>query len=133
MPTSAITIHDLTFSWPDSTPCLDAADAAWGPGLHGIIGPNGSGKTTLVRLITGDLTPAVGAVSAPTPIHVMPQDLGVRAEARVAEVLGAAGTLDALEAVIAGAPTPPCTSASARTGTSRSASRAPWPAPDCPG
>lgn len=102
MPASAITIHDLTFSWPDSTPCLAAADAAWGPGLHGIIGPNGSGKTTLVRLITGDLTPAAGAVSAPAPIHVMPQDLGLRAEARVAEVLGAAETLDALEAVIAG-------------------------------
>lgn len=102
MPASAITIHDLTFSWPDSTPCLAAADAAWGPGLHGIIGPNGSGKTTLVRLITGDLTPAAGAVSAPAPIPVMPQDLGLRAEARVAEVLGAAETLDALEAVIAG-------------------------------
>ncbi|SQC30177.1 hemin importer ATP-binding subunit [Rothia kristinae] len=67
MPASAIAIHDLTFSGRIPPPASTPADAAWGPGLHGIIGPNGSGKTTLVRLITGDLTPAVGAVSAPPP------------------------------------------------------------------
>lgn len=102
MSTSPITLEDISLTWEDGTPCLSDASAVFGPGLHGIIGPNGTGKTTLLRLITGELAPSSGTVSAPERTCILPQDLGLRTEATLAELLGIDDVLNAVERITAG-------------------------------
>lgn len=100
MPT--ITFTDVSFTWPDGTSCLAPFSLSLDAGLHGIIGPNGAGKTTLARLVTGDLRPSTGTISVPRPLCALAQDLGLRPEATVADLLGIAETLDALDAIARG-------------------------------
>lgn len=100
MPT--ITFTDVSFTWPDGTACLAPFSLSLDAGLHGIIGPNGTGKTTLARLVTGDLRPSTGTVSVPRPLCALAQDLGLRPDATVADILGITETLDALEAIAQG-------------------------------
>lgn len=100
MPT--ITFTDVSFTWPDGTACLAPFSLSLDDGLHGVIGPNGTGKTTLARLVTGDLRPDTGTISVPEPLCALAQDLGVRPEATVADLLGITKTLDALDAIARG-------------------------------
>jgi iron complex transport system ATP-binding protein len=52
----------VSFAYGDRT-VLRAVNVAVAPGeIVGVIGPNGSGKTTLVRLLSGVIAPAAGAV-----------------------------------------------------------------------
>src|SRR5690349_17178952 len=41
---------------------------------YGLTGPNGAGKSTFMKLLTGDLTPQKGTVSAPDKLGVLRQD-----------------------------------------------------------
>lgn len=97
-----ISVSGVEFSWPDGTPCLTGVTAHYGPGLHGLIGSNGSGKSTLVRIITGDLVPALGSVEAPTRLSVLRQDLGLATASTVADLLGISPVLTAIDAVAHG-------------------------------
>lgn len=99
MSISPILLDDIALTWADGSPCLTRASAAFGPGLHGIIGANGTGKTTLIRLITGNLTPDSGQVTAPSRISVLKQDLGLHTEASLAQILGVDATWDALQRI----------------------------------
>ena len=41
---------------------------------YGLTGPNGAGKSTFMKLLTGELPPQRGTVSAPTKLGVLRQD-----------------------------------------------------------
>lgn len=74
----AVSLHDVRFAYPGSTPVLDIADLRVVRGervfLHG---PSGSGKTTLLGLLAGVLPPSAGK------LLVLGQDLGaMRSAAR---------------------------------------------------
>lgn len=98
----AVVLADATFTWPDGTPALTSLTAAFGTGRTGLIGANGAGKSTLLRLIAGELTPTSGTVSARGRVGYLPQQLALRTEASLADLLGVGEHLAALHALEAG-------------------------------
>ncbi|MDI5982435.1 ABC-F family ATP-binding cassette domain-containing protein [Amycolatopsis magusensis] len=92
----------LSFSWPDDTPVFDRLSFSLPGGRTGLVAPNGAGKSTLLKLIAGELRPAAGNVSVDGLLGYLPQDLPLTGELSVAEVLGVADALRALEAIESG-------------------------------
>ena len=99
---SFATVTDLRFAWPDGTVVFDGLELAVGPGRHGLVGRNGSGKSTLLRLLAGQLAPQRGSVRCAGTVGYLPQDLTLRVDARVDEVLGIADVRRALRALESG-------------------------------
>ena len=70
--------------------------------IFGIIGLSGAGKSTLLRLIAGELRPRSGSVQVSGTLGYLPQNLPFAEELTVAEVLGVAPVIAALDAVESG-------------------------------
>ncbi|AXE39125.1 ABC-F family ATP-binding cassette domain-containing protein [Acidipropionibacterium virtanenii] len=98
----AVTLADLSFTWPDGAPAISHLSATFTVGRTGLIGDNGTGKTTLLRLIAGDLAPTAGTVSVTGRVGYLPQHLTLRTGATVAELLGVDQHLTALRAIESG-------------------------------
>ncbi|MFE3878176.1 ABC-F family ATP-binding cassette domain-containing protein [Kitasatospora sp. NPDC059146] len=92
----------LSFSWPDDTPVFHDLSFSVGTGRTGLVAPNGSGKSTLLKLIAGQLRPSTGSVTINGTAAYLPQDLPLTAGLTVAEVLGVAGVIRAIDAVESG-------------------------------
>ncbi|WP_106816403.1 ABC-F family ATP-binding cassette domain-containing protein [Microbacterium timonense] len=99
---SAITLRDLTFEWPDGTVALAGVTGTFGDGRTGLIGPNGAGKSTLLRLIAGDLQPTAGHIQTSGQVGYLPQNLTLRRDVTIAELLGIRVILDAMKAIESG-------------------------------
>ena len=102
MSEARIRVSNLVFHWPDGTPVLDGLSFALGPSRTGLVAPNGAGKSTLLRLLAGELRPLSGQVEVQGRVAWLPQHLSMDGNASVAEVLGIAAKLRALEAILAG-------------------------------
>ncbi|MEV6740740.1 ribosomal protection-like ABC-F family protein [Streptomyces sp. NPDC051104] len=102
MSDAAIVSSNLSFAWPDDTPVFDDLSFAVAPGRTGLVAPNGSGKSTLLKLIAGELKPATGSVSVSGTLGYLPQSLPLTGNLTVAEVLGVAEVIRALDAVESG-------------------------------
>lgn len=99
--TAAVSVADVTFTWPDGSTVLDGLTASFGAHRTGLIGRNGTGKTTLLRLIAGELTPTSGTITTTGAVGHLPQ--GRRRDGgTVADVLDITGVLVARAAVEAG-------------------------------
>jgi len=74
---------------PDGRVLLDDISFRVGDGVvAALIGPNGAGKSTIVRLLTGEMPPQSGSVSASRGLGVMPQFVGgIRDETTVRDLL----------------------------------------------
>jgi ATPase subunit of ABC transporter with duplicated ATPase domains len=92
----------LSFSWPDGTPVFQDLSFTVGGGRTGLVAPNGAGKSTLLRLVAGDLRPGGGTVSVDGVVGYLPQTLPFAGELTVAEVLGIAAVIKALDAIESG-------------------------------
>ncbi|MFS0866325.1 ABC-F family ATP-binding cassette domain-containing protein [Microbacterium sp. 179-B 1A2 NHS] len=102
MPTTlvpAVVLDRLTFTWPDGTAALRDVTGAFGAGRTGLVGRNGSGKSTLLRLIAGTLEPTSGAITRAGRVDLLPQQLTLDTDRRIADVLGIAAVLDAVRAI----------------------------------
>ncbi|MEU6643471.1 ABC-F family ATP-binding cassette domain-containing protein [Saccharomonospora sp. NPDC046836] len=97
-----IVCSNLSFSWPDDTPVFADLSFTVPGGRTGLVAPNGAGKSTLLRLIAGELPPADGNVTSAGVLGYLPQNLPLTGELTVAEVLGIAPVLAAIEAVESG-------------------------------
>ena len=97
-----IICSNLSFSWPDDTPVFQDLSFTVGGGRTGLVAPNGAGKSTLLRLIAGELRPGAGSVSVSGLLGYLPQTLPLAGDMTVAEVLGIAAVIRALDAVESG-------------------------------
>lgn len=99
---SAISLHHLSYHWPDGTPALADINATFPAGRTGLIGRNGAGKSTLLRLIDGTLEPSAGRISAVGDVATLPQLLTLHSATTVAALLGIDRALAGLRAIEAG-------------------------------
>ncbi|MGH3427518.1 MAG: ATP-binding cassette domain-containing protein, partial [Terriglobales bacterium] len=98
----SISVHQLSFHWPDGTPVFDDLTGVFGDGKTGLIGNNGSGKSTLLRLIAGELTPIQGELSVSGDIGYVPQDLPLQGDVSVEQILGVSRIQTAIRVIEAG-------------------------------
>lgn len=101
-----IRVSNLSFAWPDGTPVLHDLSFTLGATRTGLVAPNGAGKSTLLRLLAGELAPAAGRIALHGRVAWLPQHLALDPALQVADVLGVAARLRALDAVEAGMGTP---------------------------
>ncbi|MEV4624827.1 ribosomal protection-like ABC-F family protein [Micromonospora sp. NPDC049523] len=97
-----IVCSNVSFSWPDDTPVFQDLSFSVGGGRTGLVAPNGAGKSTLLKLIAGELRPSTGSVSVSGMLGYLPQTLPLVGDLTVAEVLGIAPVLAALQAIESG-------------------------------
>jgi ATPase subunit of ABC transporter with duplicated ATPase domains len=87
MPAS-ITLSNLTWSTPDGRPLFSHLDLTFDTDGTGLVGRNGVGKTTLLRLVSGDLLPQPGKVSVNGTLGVLRQNVQVKPNQTVGDLLG---------------------------------------------
>lgn len=92
----------VAFSWPDDTVLFTDLSFTAGPGRTGLVAPNGAGKSALLRLLAGELQPTGGTVTVDGVLGYLPQTLPLLDDRSVAELLGIASVVDALNALAAG-------------------------------
>ncbi|MFC9590881.1 ABC-F family ATP-binding cassette domain-containing protein [Streptomyces sp. NPDC056944] len=97
-----VVCSNLSFAWPDDTPVFEDLSFALTSGSTGLVAPNGSGKSTLLKLIAGELRPSTGSVSVSGTLGHLSQELPLTGDFTVAEVLGVAAVIRALDAVESG-------------------------------
>ncbi|QEU96239.1 ribosomal protection-like ABC-F family protein [Streptomyces kanamyceticus] len=102
MSDAAIVCSNLSFAWPDDTPVFHDLSFTMPTGRTGLVAPNGSGKSTLLKLISGELAPATGSLTVGGTLGYLPQSLPLTGDLTVAEVLGVAAVIRALDAVESG-------------------------------
>lgn len=102
MSDAAVVCSHLSFAWPDDTPVFHDLSFTVTTGRTGLVAPNGSGKSTLLKLIAGELRPATGSLSVSGTLGYLPQTLPLTGDLTVAEVLGVAEVIRALDAVESG-------------------------------
>ncbi|MFE0525347.1 ribosomal protection-like ABC-F family protein [Streptomyces sp. NPDC058954] len=102
MSDASVVCSNLSFAWPDDNPVFHDLSFTVSAGRTGLVAPNGSGKSTLLRLIAGELRPATGSVTVDGTLGHLPQTLPLTGDLTVAEVLGVASVIRALDAVEAG-------------------------------
>ena len=98
----SVVCSNLSFSWPDDTSLFAELSFTVGDGRTGLVAPNGAGKSTLLKLIAGDYQPTTGTITVDGTVGYLPQTLPFNAERSVADALGVAAVLDALNALDAG-------------------------------
>ncbi|GHA91448.1 ABC-F family ATP-binding cassette domain-containing protein [Streptomyces termitum] len=102
MSDAAVVCSHLSFAWPDDTPVFHDLSFTVPTGRTGLVAPNGSGKSTLLKLIAGELKPSIGTVLVEGTLGYLPQSLPLTGDLTVAEVLGVADVIRALDAVESG-------------------------------
>ncbi|MGW3497383.1 ribosomal protection-like ABC-F family protein [Streptomyces sp. NPDC001020] len=102
MSDASVVCSNLSFTWLDDTPVFQDLSFTVGTGRTGLVAPNGTGKSTLLKLIAGELRPGAGSISVAGTLGYLPQSLPLTGDLTVAEVLGVAPIIQAIDAVESG-------------------------------
>lgn len=99
----AFQLRDVQWRAPDGRTLWSAPlSLSIGPGRLGIVGRNGVGKSVLVQLLTGGLAPSAGRVDRSGRAHLVSPPLLAHDPRRVADAMGVAAALAAVERLAAG-------------------------------
>lgn len=101
MPAS-ITLSGLSYSTPDGRSLFDHLNLAFGPERSGLVGRNGVGKSTLLRLISGELSPRAGGITAAGRFAVLRQIVTPPPGMTIADLFGVKEGLALLDRAEAG-------------------------------
>ncbi|MGO4840235.1 ATP-binding cassette domain-containing protein, partial [Rhizobiaceae sp. 2RAB30] len=94
--TASIVLSNLTLSTPDDRLLLQDIDLRLGSERTGLVGRNGVGKTTLLQFISGERRPRSGTVLVSGTIGNFRQFVQVEPRETIADLFGAARTLEVL-------------------------------------
>lgn len=100
IPAPFIVASDVRHALPDGRPLFSIPSLGIADERIGLVGPNGAGKSTLLHLLAGLITPTHGSVLGQGRVRLVQQR--IPANPSVAELLGVAERLEALERVDAG-------------------------------
>jgi len=100
-----VALDSLCARTPDGRPLFENLTLAFGAERTGLVGRNGVGKTTLLRIISGQMAPAAGTLAVRGRLGVLRQALQPEPGATVADLLGLAEPLAALQRIANGAGT----------------------------
>ncbi|MBB4124000.1 ABC-F family ATP-binding cassette domain-containing protein [Martelella radicis] len=91
---ATITLSGLSFTTADGHSLFNNIDAAFGPGLTGLVGRNGAGKTTLLKLIAGEIAPSSGTVSVAGRLALFDQTVRPKAGETLADCFAITAMLE---------------------------------------
>jgi len=83
-----VSIANLSWQTPSNHNIFDDLNLTFGPGRTGLVGRNGTGKSTLLRLISGELSPGSGSITAPSSIGYLRQSADEVFATTVADLFG---------------------------------------------
>lgn len=94
-----ILIQQMSYILPNGKTVFTDLSLAFSKQKTGLIGKNGIGKSTLIKLINGELRPNTGIIDVAGTVAYVPQSPQFSAEETVADFLGCAAKLIALQRI----------------------------------
>ncbi len=98
----SIVLKHVSLIRPNGTSTLENISGSFSAPLTGLVGDNGTGKSSLLRLIMGIEKPTSGSITAPTRLGYLPQEIALQTSKTLADLLGIAPILHALEQIESG-------------------------------
>lgn len=99
---SSIVLTNISWFTPSGDPLLNNINISFNHERTGLVGRNGVGKTTLLKIMAGDLKPAVGKVTTSASIGMLSQSLELHEQDAISDIFGIREQLKVLERIVQG-------------------------------
>jgi ATPase subunit of ABC transporter with duplicated ATPase domains len=99
---SSIVLTNISWSTPSGDPLLNDINISFSHERTGLVGRNGVGKTTLLKIMAGDIQPAVGKIAKAAAIGMLCQSPELDEQDTISDIFGIREQLDVLERMVRG-------------------------------